>query len=519
MHTATHPIKLKTDYLDREQVKAAGARWDNAAKAWFVPVGAALDRFAPWLEQQRKPRMVEFSKMAFALCVGLEQKDEAKADGAVWDGVRKAWFAPKGREQALERFKVQPHMFVVGSGDPHQERANALRQAGIDEDDPIVDNEIHRGRLIDGKKNSKDGAYVFSDEGIPSGVIWNHKTGLKLTWRCGSAERAELSQTQRTALAAHNELTRHQRAAETDARYEAASVEAQAEWNSIQERHGHSPYAQRKNVGLYGVKVIDGVLVVPARDVDGKLWTYQTISPEKGGMKKFKLGGKKAGCFHLIGEIKPGFPILVAEGYATAATLHEATGRPVAVAFDAGNLLPVGTALASRHPESMLAFMADNDQYGPTNVGIEKAAAAAKAVCGAVVHPRFDSIDGKPTDWNDLAALDGFEAVQCQVGEGLKMERARLRQACFEQVLAQKPSAQRVPVNCRDGHYLGVAQRFPGGLVALHGAGADVGIHEARLIEGPIEDGRLLTLTYENGRGKMHRAAEIKAPLVYGQSR
>ena len=76
-------------------------------------------------------------------------------------------------------------------------------------------------------------------------------------------------------------------------------------------------------------------LLIPLGDKQDKLWSLQKILPD--GEKKFLPGGKVDGCFHLFGK-EPEKNLCVAEGYATAATIHEATGYAVAVAFNAGNL-------------------------------------------------------------------------------------------------------------------------------------------------------------------------------------
>jgi len=130
-------------------------------------------------------------------------------------------------------------------------------------------------------------------------------------------------------------------------------------------------------------------LIVPMVDETGLVQNLQLIF--KAGGKKFLKGGRKSGCWHLIGEVSDS--LIVAEGYATAASIHEATGLPVAVAFDAGNLLPVGQALRALYPTALMLFAADDDHEteaaGKGNPGLEKAEMAAAAVGGCVVSPTF----------------------------------------------------------------------------------------------------------------------------------
>lgn len=120
--------------------------------------------------------------------------------------------------------------------------------------------------------------------------------------------------------------------------------------------------------------------------------------------------------------------ILVAEGYATAASLHMATGLPVAVAFDAYNLLAAGEKLRGLYPQTELTFCADNDHQKEQNVGVMKAQEAAKGVGGLVIVPQFTEGEmghgmAGPTDFNDLHQLRGLEGLKAAVAQGLEQAR------------------------------------------------------------------------------------------------
>ncbi|MDP3167235.1 MAG: DUF927 domain-containing protein [Hydrogenophaga sp.] len=210
-----------------------------------------------------------------------------------------------------------------------------------------------------------------------------------------------------------------------DAAHATAAAQATAQWQAASE-DGESPYLVRKGVQPHGVRFAPGgVLLVPLRDSAGKLWNVQRIAPTKphDGVpeKLFLKGGRKSGLWHLVGELASGEAppvVLVAEGYATAATLHEATGHPVAVAFDAGNLQHVARALRKLHTSALLVVCGDDDreteaQTG-TNPGRVKAAAAARAVHGLALFPKGLPEGG--SDFNDLhhhhGGAVGLEAVR-----------------------------------------------------------------------------------------------------------
>lgn len=122
------------------------------------------------------------------------------------------------------------------------------------------------------------------------------------------------------------------------------------------------PYLDRKKVGAFGLRVgFTNRLLVSLRDIEGKLHGLQYISPE--GEKLFGTGTAKEGKFHLVGEVLDNVPIGFGEGYATAASGHMATGWPVVVCFDAGNIDPVVAAWRKLYPEHKFVLLADDDRH------------------------------------------------------------------------------------------------------------------------------------------------------------
>lgn len=204
----------------------------------------------------------------------------------------------------------------------------------------------------------------------------------------------------------------------TEANHAGAAQEALAQWEAASDA-GSSPYLERKGVQPYGVRFdARGGLLVPLRDAAGQLWNVQRIAPTKpanGAPEKlFTKGGRKSGLWHLVGDLPEGGPsvVLVGEGYATAASLFEATGHPVAVAFDAGNLDKVAKALHQQHPATLVVVCGDDDQDTEArtgnNPGRTKATQAAKAVGGLAVFP--EGLPPGGSDFNDLHAHLGGDA-------------------------------------------------------------------------------------------------------------
>ena len=302
--------------------------------------------------------------------------------------------------------------------DPRGEFSVALTLAGlIVEDGPVMDGQLHRVRVEGAKPGTRDGSYVGYLDGKPSGYIENFKTGHKENW---SASEVQLTAAERAESIAQMQRARAQRAADLSAQQSDTAERVGARWQALSDvpPSGQNAYLSRKGVEAHGVKFDGERLVVPLRDVRGKLWSLQTIPPEEGAPKMFERGGRKAANTHVIGEIKAGTAILVAEGYATGASLHQATGNAVAVAFDAGNLDAVVGALKQRHPTSPIFIMGDDDRTQEPNVGYEKATAAAQKHGVAVAFPQFRE-PGKLSDFNDLQASEGLEAVRAQVDKAL----------------------------------------------------------------------------------------------------
>lgn len=222
---------------------------------------------------------------------------------------------------------------------------------------------------------------------------------------------------------------------QTEAAQAQAATDAQALWDSASDT-GQSPYLERKGVLGHGVRYTpDGWLLVPLRDATGKLWNVQRIAPAKpaeGTDKLFLKGGRKSGLWHLLGAVPAGAGavVLVAEGYATAASLHEATGHAVAVAFDAGNLAKVAKALHKQYPSALLVVCGDDDRDTEartgTNPGRVKASQAAKAVQGLALFP--EGLPEGGSDFNDLHAhhggTAGLEAVRSIVRPGIEAHQA-----------------------------------------------------------------------------------------------
>lgn len=265
---------------------------------------------------------------------------------------------------------------------------NAIAAAGLA---PVKALELPEGRIVrfrveGDKAGSRNGWAILHRHPIPAGAFGSWKTGEQHTWRSTTnetatpAERAEL---QRKLQAAQ------QARATEEARVRAeASARALKLWSGAKPATDDHPYLRTKGVHAYGLRALRDQLMIPARDADGRLHTLQFIGPD--GSKRFLTGGRISGCYYAIG--RPDDTLLLAEGYATAATLHQATGRAVAVCFNCGNLIAVARSLRAKFPRLRFVVCADNDVGTPGNPGLKAAHQAAQAIGARVAFPSFEGV-------------------------------------------------------------------------------------------------------------------------------
>lgn len=360
------------------------------------------------------------------LNVPYREKEAAKALGARWDKQEKRWYAPEGADLApLRRFmepRRQPEAGVTL--DPREEFAAKLADLGLDLKGslPELDGRMHRVPLLGKNGRGQDGAYCLHGDGVPAGWAQNHVTGEKVKL---VATGVALSPEERERQQREREARLQAAAAERARQQDVAARRCQGMWAGFNEVVSH-PYLTVKGVEPYGLKVdqIQNNLIIPLRTVEGELRGFQAISPD--GQKAFAFGVQKRGNFHLISvpgqELGKG-EILLCEGYATGASLHMASGRPVAVAFDSGNLMPVAEALRAKYPQAALTICADNDHAvmrdgKPYNVGHEKARLAAEKVAAKVLLPKLTAKEKAQglTDFNDLHKSRGLAEVKKQLG-------------------------------------------------------------------------------------------------------
>jgi putative DNA primase/helicase len=288
----------------------------------------------------------------------------------------------------------------------------ACLAVGVDYKDVSSDGNWHTADLVDDHRGKSDGRIkVFPDR--QGGIVWNHKSGEKQNFFINREPG------QPTPPIDHKRIQREQsnRQAEQAARQDKAARKALTIWQATTPAPMDHPYLLRKQIKPHNARVgswqrviktddgerktltIDNALLLPLFDASGTLRSLQAIFPEKHPIlerdKDFLPSGGLAGLFWWIGAKTD--TVLICEGFATAATLHEETGHRVYMAFAANNLLAIGRIVREKLPKAEIIFCADNDTQTPGNPGLTKAEEAAIEVDGLVAVPPIDG------DFNDLA--------------------------------------------------------------------------------------------------------------------
>ena len=293
------------------------------------------------------------------------------------------------------------------AGDPVSGFLQAMGESGINFSGSVIsDGAIHRFST-NGKKDKSGWYLLHADKDFAAGAFGDWRTGDSIKW-C-SVEESKMSTEQRARRREIQEKT--DKAIEEQ--YHKAAGEAKEMWEASTPASNDFPYLAKKRVRSHGLRINkDGVLLVPMRNNMGEVRSLQRIYPD--GSKYNFPGGEARGHYFTI-DGKPS-EIYICEGYATGASIHEATGGTVIVAFSAGNLYPVTRTIKSKYPTSRFTLCADNDQWTTSgNTGIAQARKTGEAFGIKVVWPTFSNIESRPTDFNDLANLEGIDAVRDQI--------------------------------------------------------------------------------------------------------
>ncbi|KTD70017.1 DNA primase traC [Legionella santicrucis] len=395
------------------------------------------------------------------LSIPFKQKEIAKSTigklpdgtpGIAWDKVQKCWYANPGVPVEKIKAWLPEHQALTQEKSliPEDEFKAALINIGaiVSGGHPIMDGKPHRIATEGDKNGEKAGFYIAHLDGIPAGYIKNNRTGTELNWKCKGYILTDEQKATLKAEALEHQQTRQR---ELETKQKSTALRLERKLSMMTEIVEPTPYMQAKGIQVHSGVYTDEekkITCIPATDCEGTLWTVQYIAED--GTKRFAKDSRKEGCFHVLGGIDKlaEVPvILITEGYATAATIQEATELPAVVsAFDAGNLKSVAKALHEKYPHTPIIVATDDDKHLELTQGInpgkEKGGEAADAVNGFVILPTFAPGEqalnpAQFSDFNDLGnrSMLGIEGVKRQIKPKIdriakRYSNLRLSQKC-----------------------------------------------------------------------------------------
>ncbi len=283
---------------------------------------------------------------------------------------------------------------------------DAMRAAGLEPPSEIEPGQLHRFPGV-GKRNGNTAGWCKLFDDTLGGCFGDWSSGFSEHWQ---AKRDQpFSPAEREVFKRRVAEARAQAEAERQARQAESAEKAVAMWRVAEPANDDHPYLVRKGIKACGARLDKNALVIPMR-ADGQVHSLQFIGAD--GNKRFLSGGRVSGCYFSIGTTEAAGALCIAEGFATGVTIHLATGYPVAVAFNAGNLEAVAKAMCDRFRNLPLIICADDDAGTTGNPGLAKATAAAIATGAKLAVPSFGNERPKGvSDFNDMATLVDLESV------------------------------------------------------------------------------------------------------------
>lgn len=425
------PRKRKKIYIDvpyslKNTAKTMGAMWDSDEKRWFIYDTFDFEALVKLLEENKKEGAIKKTVLS--------------------DGIAK--------------FKVPySQKYQIDITDVSLKFKTALNAAGLKVDTPIMDGVLRRVRADGDKGAQKSGAYVGYLDGAPAGFIQNFKSGFSSNWKYETLDilpySDELIYSKKAQNLANDNTVfiqkQLQRENELEDEYKKTAKILLDEFFAAKFAVLDHTYFVRKRVYKnYGLKQDRfGNLLMPLFDINEKFWSLQRIFPNGNKMigallsseqKKNgeKFLSKKRGNFFILSDdidlynknsvqlnieaLSKYNKIYICEGFATAASVHEACKMPVIVGLDVGNLEFVVQDFSARFCNIHIIIAADNDakkeKESGFNIGKEKAMQIKNNFKNvSVCIPNFNDteISSGYSDFNDLYNSRGIDEVGRQL--------------------------------------------------------------------------------------------------------
>lgn len=280
----------------------------------------------------------------------------------------------------------------------------------------VADGRIQRFNTGQKTKRDDAGWYVLYLDRYCYGVVGDWRSGDSASWY------PDVKIKDDPDFQAYRALNAKRRDEEIRQENELVARQVQDLWAKLPYASPDHPYLVRKKVPNSPViRQKDRDLVIPIMDEDGTLVSLEYIHED--GTKSFVYKGRTKGCWCYIPKespLEPGDKLYLCEGYATAMSVHQATGAGVFVGFYCTNLAPCVKSIRKHLPDNEIIVIADNDE---NEAGLKGAEATG---C------RYLLIPEKGMDANDYATEFGVEALR----DLLYREESRYRAKPIAEALA-----------------------------------------------------------------------------------
>lgn len=280
---------------------------------------------------------------------------------------------------------------------PTESFDNCMRSKGFEVKGGIInDGQIHRFHVTGDKPSSQNGWYVLNSQDISFGAFGSWRTGSFTTWRQDFVE--EMTPAERRRIDNQISSARKQQLRLKSIKQDETAKKAKTIWDRAHPADTDHTYIKTKKIKPFHLRQLGDKLIVPLINENHEIRNLQLIQPS--GDKRFLSGGQVKGCFSMIGtDINR--KVLVCEGFATGATLHEALGYSVLCSMNAGNLESISRIAVSAF-KAVVVICADNDHKSINNTGIQFASIAARKIGADLTWPDACGKQCKCTDFNDL---------------------------------------------------------------------------------------------------------------------
>lgn len=405
-------ILLSVPFEEKDLAKELGAKFDRETKCWYVPEGMDLKPFERW-----KPTVQHEKTWIKA---PYEMHEQIKELGARYDGNAKCWFVPENVDlKPFEELKLN-QVQSEKTDTPIAFFVEKMREAGLVIDKyPDVTGRSTRVAVEGDKTGQTSGWYKIHADGVPVCLFQNWRSGEGVQKLVAPANKIDMSiDLEKVKVNAEVIAAKLSSQDEATKQLHAEVAKNVQERLALYKESESTQYIQNKEIPIYkGIFATNrGVTVIPLADVEGNIRTMQTILPA--GTKMFEKGGELKGSMHVVNadnlaEVKGG--IVICEGYATGATIREATNCHFGVvcAMTSHNLHDVAKAISEKYPDKPLIIAGDNDRFNANgNVGKLTAEAVATEFGAKVVIPEFNKENDRGSDFNDLKKSEGLDKVK-----------------------------------------------------------------------------------------------------------